>query len=58
MGEQTIPVGYQGVPGAYSHLALRQYFAGRPVEARNYMLFEDVINAVMKGGDPLWGPAH
>ena len=35
--------------GAYSHLALRQYFAGRPVEARNYMLFEDVINAVMKG---------
>ena len=49
MGEQTIPVGYQGVPGAYSHLALRQYFAGRPVEARNYMLFEDVINAVMKG---------
>ena len=49
MGEQTIPVGYQGVPGAYSHLTLRQYFAGRPVEARNYMLFEDVINAVMKG---------
>lgn len=49
MAEETIPVGYQGVPGAYSHLALQTYFAGKPVDARNFMLFEDVIQAVMEG---------
>ena len=49
MAEETIPVGYQGVPGAYSHLALRTYFAGKPMDARNFMLFEDVIQAVMEG---------
>ena len=38
-----------GVPGAYSHLALQQYFSGQPVEARNFMLFEDVVTAVMDG---------
>lgn len=49
MTQETIPVGYQGVPGAYSHLALQQYFAGQPVEAHNFMLFEDVVAAVMDG---------
>lgn len=49
MTQKTIPVGYQGVPGAYSHLALQQYFAGQPVKAHNFMLFEDVVAAVMDG---------
>lgn len=49
MAQETIPVGYQGVPGAYSHLALQQYFAGQPVKAQNFMLFEDVVAAVMDG---------
>lgn len=49
MTQETIPVGYQGVPGAYSHLALQQYFAGQPVKAHNFMLFEDVVAAVMDG---------
>lgn len=49
MTQEAIPVGYQGVPGAYSHLALQQYFAGRPVKAQNFMLFEDVVAAVMDG---------
>ncbi|WP_296400431.1 prephenate dehydratase [Acidaminococcus timonensis] len=49
MTQESIPVGYQGVPGAYSHLALQQYFAGKPVEAHNFMLFEDVVAAVMDG---------
>lgn len=49
MVQETIPVGYQGVPGAYSHLALQQYFAGQPVKAQNFMLFEDVVAAVMDG---------
>lgn len=49
MTQETIPVGYQGVPGAYSHLALQQYFAGQSVKAHNFMLFEDVVAAVMDG---------
>lgn len=49
MTQETIPVGYQGVPGAYSHLALQQYFSGQPVKAHNFMLFEDVVAAVMDG---------
>lgn len=49
MTQEFIPVGYMGVPGAYSHLALQQYFSGQPVEARNFMLFEDVVAAVMDG---------
>lgn len=49
MTQESILVGYMGVPGAYSHLALQQYFSGQPVEARNFMLFEDVVTAVMDG---------
>ena len=44
-----IAVGYQGVPGAYSHLALQKYFAGVNVEEHNYTLFEDVAQAVKEG---------
>lgn len=42
-------VGYQGVPGSYSHQALRSYFAGRDVSERNFKLFGDVVSAVMSG---------
>jgi len=42
-------VGYQGVPGAYSHLALHKYFAGANIEEHNYTLFEDVAQAVKEG---------
>lgn len=47
-------VGYQGVPGAYSHLALQKYFAGSDVEEHNYTLFEDVAQAV-KEGEVIYG---
>lgn len=40
MTQESILVGYMGVPGAYSHLALQQYFSGQPVEARNFMLLK------------------
>lgn len=46
---EKIVVGYQGVPGAYSHLALQKYFAGAQVEEHNYTLFEDVAQAVKEG---------
>ncbi len=49
MTQEIIPVGYQGVPGAYSHLALQQYFEGKLVRAQNFMIFEDVVAAVMDG---------
>lgn len=42
-------VGYQGVPGSYSHQALRSYFAGRDVSERHFKLFGDVVSAVMSG---------
>ncbi|HIU64091.1 MAG TPA: chorismate mutase [Candidatus Avacidaminococcus intestinavium] len=42
-------VAYQGVPGAYSHLAVQQYFVGRSIEEQHYTLFEDVVQAVKKG---------
>lgn len=47
--KEKILVGYQGVPGAYSHMALESYFQGEDVEAKNYMVFEDVVQAVMSG---------
>lgn len=46
---ETIDVGYQGVQGAYSHLALQKYFVGRKVVEHNYALFEDVAQAVKDG---------
>ena len=49
MATKAIPVGYQGVPGAYSHMALLQYFQGQEVQAENFMLFEDVVQAVAEG---------
>lgn len=45
----VLTVGYQGVPGAYSQVALTQYFAGYQVQEKNYPLFEDVALAVSKG---------
>ncbi|MGL5206315.1 MAG: chorismate mutase [Acidaminococcaceae bacterium] len=52
--DEKIAVGYQGVPGAYSHLALQKYFAGINVEEHNYTLFEDVAQAV-KDGEVAYG---
>lgn len=49
-----VTVGYQGVPGAYSHLALQKYFAGSKVEENHYPLFEDVAQAV-KDGEIMYG---
>lgn len=46
---EIIPVGYQGVPGAYSHLAMQEFFAGQVIEEINYTLFEDVVQAVREG---------
>ncbi|MEG1160343.1 MAG: chorismate mutase, partial [Acidaminococcaceae bacterium] len=45
----VLTVGYQGVPGAYSQVALTQYFADYQVQEKNYPLFEDVALAVSKG---------
>lgn len=47
--EETLRIGYQGVPGAYSHLAVEKYFVGCRRSERNYMLFEDVAQAVREG---------
>lgn len=44
-----IPVGYQGVAGAYSYLAVKKYFAQADISINNYMLFEDVAKAVREG---------
>lgn len=49
MEKENIQVGYQGVPGAYSYIALQKFFAGQPVAIKNYPLFEDVVRAVMAG---------
>lgn len=40
--------GYQGVPGSYSHQALRNYFKDSSVEEYNFKLFKDVITAVSR----------
>lgn len=40
-------VGYQGIPGAYSHIALRSLFPNR--EERAFGTFEDVFRAVQEG---------
>lgn len=46
--ENTVVV-YQGVPGAYSHQAMHDYF-GRNIKNRNVAKFEDVIETVRSGG--------
>lgn len=45
---QTGVVAYQGVPGAYSHLALEQHF-GSQQKCVAYAVFEDVVRAVKDG---------
>ncbi|MFK4784523.1 prephenate dehydratase [Fusobacterium sp. MFO224] len=47
--EKKIYVGYQGVEGAYSHLAIEEYFEDENIEEYNYSIFEDVLEAVSKG---------
>lgn len=42
-------VGYQGVPGSYSHQALRGYFSGQEVSESSFKLFGDVVAAVVGG---------
>lgn len=42
-------VGYQGVPGAYSHMATEEFFKGRNATTKNFTLFEDVVKAVVDG---------
>jgi len=44
-----IPVGYQGVAGAYSYLAVKKYFNNVNVIIHNFTLFEDVAKAVQEG---------
>jgi chorismate mutase/prephenate dehydratase len=46
---ETIPVGYQGVEGAYSHVAVKKFFLGQDFKAQNFTLFEDVVKAVVGG---------
>lgn len=49
--EQSIAlaVGYQGVPGAYSHMATEKFFAEKNTDIQNFTLFEDVVQAVVDG---------
>ena len=44
-----VPVGYQGVAGAYSYLAVKKYFNNANVTIHNFTLFEDVAKAVQDG---------
>lgn len=43
--KDNIIVGYQGVPGAFQHQAMIEYFGDVP--NRNYPTFEDVFKAIM-----------
>ena len=47
--QETVRVGYQGVPGAYSHMATEEFFKTAKVEMQNFTLFEDVVKAVVEG---------
>jgi len=42
-------VGFQGVLGAYSHVATQQYFAKVNAQLKAFTLFEDVVKAVVEG---------
>ncbi len=39
-------VGYQGVAGAYAHIATQEYFKNRNTIEKNYFSFEDVVIAL------------
>jgi len=43
----ALRVGYQGVPGSYSHQAIQEYFKTEKITERNFQLFEDVVKAVV-----------
>lgn len=43
----ALRVGYQGVPGSYSHQAIQEYFKAEKTTERNFQLFEDVVKAVV-----------
>jgi chorismate mutase/prephenate dehydratase len=47
----ALRVGYQGIDGAYSHLAATRHFEGHagPVAYRGYDSFEELLNAVEAG---------
>lgn len=49
VNSNKIIVGYQGVAGAYSYLAVNKYFAKASIDIHNYTLFEDVTRAVSEG---------
>ena len=49
LNADKVSVGYQGVAGAYSYLAVKKYFANDNIEINNYTLFEDVTRAVREG---------
>ena len=42
-----LQVGFQGVEGAYGHVAVLKYFQGKDIKAQNYPMFEDVVKAVV-----------
>ena len=46
---RAITVGYQGGPGAFSHLASQRYFAARPARFRGHQDFRSLLDAVRKG---------
>ena len=45
--KEIIPVGFQGVEGAYGHVAVLKYFQGKNIKTTHYPLFEDVVKAVV-----------
>ena len=44
---KKLQVGYQGVEGAYGHLAAETYFADKDANLDNYLSFEDVVKGVV-----------
>ena len=44
---KKLQVGYQGVEGAYGHVATETYFADKNVSLKNFLTFEDVVKAVV-----------
>src|SRR5262245_46836241 len=50
MQQHEIVVGYQGGPGAFSHIASKRHFDGRDAEHRGFRSFAEMLSAV-KAGD-------